>query len=85
MKVKVGYITRWRRAIFFTLVACIVVFGLVSTVCAKLIEAALVSNMVSVAPSKWRKSKMIKVTNDYDGRNEFCGYRHRYECRPVID
>ena len=41
MKVKVGYITRWRRAIFFTLVACIVVFGLVSTVCAKLIEAAL--------------------------------------------
>ena len=29
--------------------ACIVVFGLVSTVCAKLIEAALVSNMVSVA------------------------------------
>ena len=49
MKVKVGYITRWRRAIFFTLVACIVVFGLVSTVCAKLIEAALVSNMVSVA------------------------------------
>ena len=48
MKVKVGYITRWRRAIFFTLVACIVVFGLVSTVCAKLIEAALVSNMVSV-------------------------------------
>ena len=22
---------------------------------------------------------------DYDGRNEFCGYRHRYECRPVID
>ena len=49
MKVKVGYITRWRRAIFFTLVACIVVFGLVSTICAKLIEAALVSNMVSVA------------------------------------
>lgn len=45
MKVKVGYITRWRRAIFFTLVACIVVFGLVSTVCAKLIEAALVSNL----------------------------------------
>ena len=49
MKVKVGYITRWRRAIFFTLVGCIVVFGLVSTVCAKLIGAALVSNMVSVA------------------------------------
>ena len=48
MKVKVGYITRWRRAIFFTLVGCIVVFGLVSTVCSKLIEAALVSNMVSV-------------------------------------
>lgn len=49
MKVKVGYITRWRRAIFFTLVGCIVVFGLVSTVCSKLIEAALISNMVSVA------------------------------------
>ena len=57
MKVKVGYITRWRRAIFFTLVACIVVFGLVSTVCAKLIEAALVSNMVSVAAlsDKWER------------------------------
>ena len=64
MKVKVGYITRWRRAIFFTLVACIVVFGLVSTVCAKLIEAALVSNMVSVAALLRNASRCICVLSD---------------------
>ena len=67
MKVKVGYITRWRRAIFFTLVACIVVFGLVSTVCAKLIEAALVSNMVSVAALLLCIVVFVLVLSDFEG------------------
>lgn len=48
MKVKVGYITSWRRAIFFVLVMCIVVFGLSSTVCARFIPTPVISNIVSV-------------------------------------
>lgn len=48
MEVKVGYITSWRRAIFFCVVFSIVVFGTVSTLCSNLIGPGLVSNVVSV-------------------------------------
>ena len=48
MEVKIGYITSWRRAIFFTLIFCIVLFGLSSTLGANLIGVALVSNVISV-------------------------------------
>ncbi len=48
MEVKVGYITSWRRAIFFTFVFCIILFGTASTLSSKLIGIAYVSNIVSV-------------------------------------
>lgn len=48
MKVEIGYITSWRRAIFFVFVGCIVIFGLASTLSASLLGAGLVSNIISV-------------------------------------
>lgn len=48
MKVEVGYITSWRRAIFFTLIIAVVIFGTASTVSASLLGAGLVSNIISV-------------------------------------
>ncbi|MGN0151333.1 MAG: hypothetical protein ACI39Q_02560 [Wujia sp.] len=48
MKVEVGYITRWRRAIFFALIAAVVIFGTVSTLCSGLIGSGLISNVISV-------------------------------------
>ncbi len=33
MKVEVGYITAWRRAIFFTFIISIMLFGIVSSLC----------------------------------------------------
>jgi hypothetical protein len=49
LKVEVGYITSWRRAIFFTFVACIIVFGIVSTLSQTYIGAGFVSNIIGVA------------------------------------
>lgn len=48
MKVRVGYITAWRRAIFFSLVAAIIFFGTISTASSYLIGVALISNMLGV-------------------------------------
>lgn len=48
MKVEVGYITSWRRAIFCVFVGCIVIFGLAATLSASLLGAGLVSNIISV-------------------------------------
>ena len=48
MTVEVGYITSWRRAIFFSLIISIILFGTVSTVCSAYIGIALVCNIISV-------------------------------------
>ena len=48
MKVEVGYRTSWRRAIFFSVIFSIVLFGVASTVSASCIGAGLVSNVISV-------------------------------------
>lgn len=48
MKVEVGYITSWRRAIFFMFIGCMVIFGLASTLSTSLLGAGLVSNIISV-------------------------------------
>lgn len=48
MKVEIGYITSWRRAIFFTLVISIALFGTASTLCTSYMGVGLVSNIVSV-------------------------------------
>lgn len=48
MKVEIGYITSWRRAIFFTLIISIVLFGTASTLCTSYMGVGLVSNIVSV-------------------------------------
>jgi hypothetical protein len=47
MKAEIGYITAWRRAIFFTLVIDIIIFGTISSV-ATAVVGGVVANMLSV-------------------------------------
>lgn len=47
MKVEVGYITAWRRAIFFTIIISIILFGTVSSVCSVYLTG-IVGNIISV-------------------------------------
>lgn len=70
MEVKVGYITRWRRAIFFSLVMSIVVFGVVSTIGKTLLGAGLACNVVSVAALLLCIVWMLLVVSDYFHRYE---------------
>ena len=49
MEVRVGYITSWRRAMFFTLIFSIVLFGLSSTLSSNIIGIVYISNIVGVA------------------------------------
>lgn len=48
MKVEIGYITSWRRAIFFVMVLAIMVFGTASTLSAAVIGSGIVSNLIAV-------------------------------------
>lgn len=48
MTVRVGYITRWRQAIFFTLILDIIIFGLGSSVLKMLLGKGVHTNMLSV-------------------------------------
>lgn len=48
MKAEVGYITSWRRGIFFSLVAAIIFFGITNMVMQANVEVALVRNAVGV-------------------------------------
>lgn len=48
MTVEVGYITSWRRAIFFSLVGAIVLFGLASTICSAYVGITILGNIISV-------------------------------------
>lgn len=70
MKVKVGYITSWRRAIFFVLIGCIVVFGLASTLCSSLLGPGLLSNIVSVGALVVCLALFILVLSDKWNRYE---------------
>ncbi len=49
MTVKVGYIEKWRRAIFFTLIFGIAIFGLTNTLCNAYVGIQLATNVISVA------------------------------------
>ncbi len=68
MKVEVGYITSWRRAIFFTLIIAVIIFGTVSTVSASLITAGLVSNIISVGALVLCIGLFILVLSDHWNR-----------------
>lgn len=48
MKVEVGFITSWRRAIFFTFIGCVVLFGVAATLCQTYMGAGLASNVISL-------------------------------------
>lgn len=48
MSVEVGYITSWRRAMFFTFIIAIILFGTVSSICSVYVGVPLVSNIISV-------------------------------------
>lgn len=73
MQVKVGYITSWRRAIFFTLVFSIMIFGSASTLCNHQIGPGLVSNAVSVGVLFLCIIFFVMVLADYFGRYEGIG------------
>ena len=48
MTVKVGYITRWRRAIFLSVVVSIVLFGFGSTLGGMILGKGIQANMLNV-------------------------------------
>jgi hypothetical protein len=48
MKAKIGYITAWRRAIFFTVIIDIIIFGTISSVATGAV-GGIAANMLSVA------------------------------------
>ncbi|MDE6024582.1 MAG: hypothetical protein K2G45_03925 [Lachnospiraceae bacterium] len=48
MKAEVGYITAWRRGIFFSFIAAIVIFGLVNTLVGAYIGIVIVKNIIGV-------------------------------------
>lgn len=80
MKVEVGYITAWRRAIFFTLVLSIILFGTVSSVISAYVGAGIIVNIVSVGVllicivlfllvlgDKWERYSGIGIAEIQDG------------------
>lgn len=48
MTVKIGYITRWRQAIFFTMILDIIIFGLGTSILRMALGTGIQSNMASV-------------------------------------
>ncbi len=48
MTVEVGYITSWRRAIFFSLIGSVILFGTASTLCSAYISIKFLGNIISV-------------------------------------
>lgn len=68
MTVEVGYITSWRRAIFFSLVGAIVLFGLASSLCAAYVSIAFLGNIISVGILVLCIAMFILVLADRKGR-----------------
>lgn len=79
MKVEVGYITAWRRAIFFTFIFSIILFGTVSSIASAYI-GGIVSNIISVGillvcvaffilvlADKWDKYSGLGIAEIKDG------------------
>lgn len=79
MKVEVGYITSWRRAIFFTFIVSIILFGTVSIVCSVYVPG-IVGNIINVLvillciivfilvlSDKWDKYTGIGIAEIKDG------------------
>lgn len=48
MNVKVGYITSWRKAVFFSLILFLLFFGFSRTICLSLIGANRISTIISI-------------------------------------
>ncbi|GEM_PF-228927 len=48
MTVEVGYITSWRKRVFFTLVFSLVAFGIISTLCTGYIPIKILGNIISI-------------------------------------
>ena len=68
MTVEVGYITSWRRAIFFSLIGSIIIFGLASAVCSAYIGIPFVGNIISVGVLVLCIAMFIMVLADRKGR-----------------
>lgn len=94
MKVEVGYITSWRRAIFITVIIAITVFGLVSTVSTAYLGAGLVSNIISVGAlvlciglfilvlaDKWNHYSGYGTAAIEDGIFTYNDKKHHYEIK----
>lgn len=48
MKAEVGYITAWRRGVFFSFIGAIILFGVVNTLAGAYIKIVLVQNIIGV-------------------------------------
>lgn len=94
MKVEVGYITSWRRAIFFTLIISIILFGTASTVSTAYIGAGLISNIISVGvlvicigsfvlvlADKWNRYSGIGTASVIDGVFSYNDRKRHFEIR----
>lgn len=68
MTVEVGYITSWRRAIFFSLIGAIVLFGLASSLCEAYVSIAFLGNIISVGILVLCIAVFILVLADRKGR-----------------
>ncbi|MDD6327938.1 MAG: hypothetical protein Q4D54_03830 [Eubacteriales bacterium] len=77
MKIRVGYITSWRRAIFFSVLFVILIFGLSSTLCSSLMGPGLVTNIVSVGALCIGIALFLLVLSDRFGKFEGDGYMAR--------
>lgn len=94
MKVEVGYITSWRRAIFITVIFSIIVFGLASTISTSVIGAGIISNMISVGAlvlciglfilvlaDKWHRYEGYGTAAIEDGVFTYNDKKHSFEIK----
>lgn len=68
MTVEVGYITSWRKAVFFSLIVSVVFFGTVSTLCTAYLPIKLIANIVSAGALVLCIAGFIMVLADKGGR-----------------
>lgn len=72
MKYLIGYITSWRRTLFFTFIFSMIIFGTVLSVCGAVLGAGLISNIISVGVLVLCMALIILVYADKWGK--FTGY-----------
>lgn len=91
MKVEIGYITSWRRAIFFTIIISIILFGTASTLLTSYVQIGLIGNLASggvlvlcigffilVLSDKWNRYTDIGTADISDGNFVYNDRKRHY-------